>query len=56
MGIEISPLNVLAVLAMSLLVAVTLGVAYLTTVEWRDRRWQEREKREKRKKEKLNRR
>lgn len=49
MGIDISPLNVLAILATSLLVAVTLGVAYLTTIEWRDRRWQEKEKREKRK-------
>ena len=49
MGIEISPLNVLAVLAMSLMVAVTLGVVYLTTIEWRDRRWLEREKRENRK-------
>ena len=49
MSIEISPLSVLAVLAMGLLVAVTLGVVYLTTVEWRDRRLQEREKREKRK-------
>ncbi|NET10343.1 MAG: hypothetical protein F6K16_37725 [Symploca sp. SIO2B6] len=46
MGIELSPLNVLATAALVLLVAVTLGVVYLTTIEWRDRRWQDREKRE----------
>jgi hypothetical protein len=41
----LSPLNVLAVLAVLLLVGVTGGVIYLTAVEWRDRRRQDREKR-----------
>ena len=31
-------LAVLAVLAFFLLIVVTVGVGYLTTVEWRDRR------------------
>ncbi|GAB4154991.1 MAG: hypothetical protein Fur0046_34910 [Cyanobacteria bacterium J069] len=44
-SLNLSPLNVLAVLALVLLVSVTGGVIYLTTVEWRDRRRQEREKR-----------
>ncbi len=48
MSIEISPLNVLATLAFGLLIAVTIGVGYLTTVDWRDRRRQDRETREKR--------
>ncbi|MEM9220597.1 MAG: hypothetical protein AAGD25_40540 [Cyanobacteria bacterium P01_F01_bin.150] len=52
MGIEISPLNVLAVLAMGLLVAVTSGVIYLTAVDWRDRRRLQDEKRETRRKKK----
>jgi hypothetical protein len=43
--LEISLLNVLAILAIALLVAVTGGVAYLTAVEWRDRRRIDREKR-----------
>lgn len=38
-------LTILATLALGLLVAVTGGVAYLTTLEWRDRRRQDREKR-----------
>lgn len=37
-------LNVLAIAAMSLLVAVTGGVSYLTLSDWRDRRRQEKEK------------
>jgi hypothetical protein len=45
MSLSITPLNVLATLALVLMVSVTAGVAYLTTVEWRDRRRQEREKR-----------
>ncbi|NJO41760.1 MAG: hypothetical protein HC769_06865 [Cyanobacteria bacterium CRU_2_1] len=45
---EITFLTVLAVLAMGLLVTVTGGVAYLTTVEWRDRRRRDQEKREER--------
>ncbi len=43
---EFSYLTVLAVLAMGLLVSVTGGVAYLTAMEWRDRRQQEREKKQ----------
>lgn len=38
-------LTVLATLALGLLVVVTGGVAYLTAVEWRDRRRQDQEKR-----------
>lgn len=45
MDIEISALGILATVALGLLVAVTGGVAYLTAVEWRDRRRQERERR-----------
>lgn len=41
-------LTVLATLALALLVAVTGGIAYLTSVEWRDRRRVDREKRAKR--------
>jgi hypothetical protein len=43
---EFSYLTVLALLAIGLLVAVTGGVAYLTALEWRDRRQQEREKKQ----------
>ncbi|MEM9922988.1 MAG: hypothetical protein AAF915_04435 [Cyanobacteria bacterium P01_D01_bin.50] len=43
---EGSFLNILAISALVLLVAVTGGVIYLTLMEWRDRRLQEREKRE----------
>ncbi len=45
---ETSLLTALAALALALLVVVTGGVAYLTTLEWRDRRRQDREKREQR--------
>jgi hypothetical protein len=45
-------LTVLATLALGLMVVVTGGVAYLTTMEWRDRRRQDREKREQRPKKK----
>jgi hypothetical protein len=38
-------LTILATLALGLLVVVTGGVAYLTAVEWRDRRRQDQEKR-----------
>jgi hypothetical protein len=38
-------LTILATLALGLLVIVTGGVAYLTAVEWRDRRRQDQEKR-----------
>ncbi|MEM7712348.1 MAG: hypothetical protein AAF349_01935 [Cyanobacteria bacterium P01_A01_bin.68] len=43
---EGSFLNILALSALVLLVAVTSGVIYLTLMEWRDRRLQEQEKRE----------
>lgn len=43
--VETSILNVLLLLAFGLLIAVTGGIGYLTTVEWRDRRRLEREKR-----------
>lgn len=45
MGIELSPLTILATLTLGLMVVVTGGVAYLTAAEWRDRRRQERERR-----------
>jgi hypothetical protein len=38
-------LNTLFLLAIVLLVVVSGGVLYLTTVEWRDRRRQDRDKR-----------
>jgi hypothetical protein len=44
-NLESSLLSILAVLAVALLVAVTGGVAYLTTMEWRDRRRIDNEKR-----------
>jgi hypothetical protein len=45
MSAESITLDILAVLALGLLVVVTGGVLYLTNVEWRDRRRREREKR-----------
>jgi hypothetical protein len=45
LNLESSLLSILAVLSVGLLVAVTGGVAYLTTMEWRDRRRIENEKR-----------
>ena len=42
---EATVLTILATVALGLLVLVTGGVAYLTSVEWRDRRRQDREKR-----------
>jgi hypothetical protein len=45
---ESTYLTILSMLAVGLLIAVTGGVAYLTTMEWRDRRRIERENREKR--------
>jgi hypothetical protein len=46
--LENSSLTILAALALALLLALTGGVAYLTTLEWRDRRRRDREKREQR--------
>lgn len=48
--LETSLLTILATIALGLLVVVTGGVAYLTTVEWRDRRRRDREEREQRRK------
>ncbi len=42
---ETTYLTILAMLAIGLLIAVTAGVAYLTTMEWRDRRRIDQEKR-----------
>jgi hypothetical protein len=44
-NLESSLLSVLAVLSVALLAAVTGGVAYLTAIEWRDRRRIDDEKR-----------
>ena len=41
---ESSFLNVLAIVALGLLVTVTGGIAYLTLIDWRDRRRQDKEK------------
>ncbi len=38
-----SVVNVLILIALGLLLVVTLGVVYLTTAEWRDRRRQQRD-------------
>jgi hypothetical protein len=43
-----SLLNILFFLAFFLLIAVSGGILYLSTVEWRDRRRQDQEKRLKR--------
>lgn len=42
---ELSPYNVLIVIAFILMVSVSGGVLYLTLAEWRDRRRQDEEKR-----------
>ncbi|MBD2186294.1 MULTISPECIES: hypothetical protein [Oscillatoriophycideae] len=42
---ETTALNVLALVAFVLLVAVSGGVLYLTVMEWRDRRRQDSDKR-----------
>ncbi|NJK40841.1 MAG: hypothetical protein HC934_04785 [Acaryochloridaceae cyanobacterium SU_2_1] len=39
-------LNVLALVALGMLVVVSGGIVYLTTIEWRDRRRVDREQRE----------
>jgi hypothetical protein len=44
--VESPILNILALVALVLLVVVTGGVGYLTLADWRDRRLQEQEKRE----------
>jgi hypothetical protein len=44
MELENLTLTILAVVSFALLIAVTGGVAYLTSIEWRDRRRREQEK------------
>lgn len=46
MNAEAIALSSLAVVALALLVTFTGGVAYLTAVEWRDRRRREKEQRD----------
>lgn len=46
MNTESTFLTVLATLAFGLLILVSGGIAYLTALEWRDRRRREREQRE----------
>ncbi|MBD1910204.1 MULTISPECIES: hypothetical protein [unclassified Leptolyngbya] len=48
MPIEISPLIILSTVALLLMLLVTGGVAYLTAIDWRDRRRQDQERRGKR--------
>ena len=43
---ELSVVNILALVALGMMVIVTGGIAYLTAMEWRDRRRQDREKRQ----------
>lgn len=43
---EFSVVNILALVALGMMVIVTGGIAYLTAMEWRDRRRQDREKRQ----------
>lgn len=50
MSAESITLTILATLALGLLIVVTGGVGYLTTLEWRDRRREDQEKRERRRK------
>ncbi|MDY7022136.1 MAG: hypothetical protein SWJ54_12380 [Cyanobacteriota bacterium] len=45
---EFSLINILAVVALGLMVIVSGGIVYLTAVEWRDRRRQDREKKQQR--------
>jgi hypothetical protein len=45
LNLESSVLSILAILAVGLLLLITGGVAYLTTMEWRDRRRIDNEKR-----------
>jgi len=41
---EITPLTVLATIALGLLVTFTGGIVYLTFAEWRDRRRRDRDR------------
>ncbi|WP_293060867.1 MULTISPECIES: hypothetical protein [unclassified Okeania] len=41
---ELTVVNIMAIVASGLMLIVTLGVVYLTAAEWRDRRRQQRDK------------
>ena len=41
---ELTLINIMAILASGLMLIVTGGVVYLTAAEWRDRRRQQRDK------------
>lgn len=41
---ELTVLNIMAIVASGLMLIVTGGVVYLTAAEWRDRRRQQRDK------------
>lgn len=41
---EMTPLTVLATIALALMTALTGGIVYLTLAEWRDRRRRDRDK------------
>ncbi|MCL2931668.1 MAG: hypothetical protein MGG11_05075 [Trichodesmium sp. MAG_R03] len=42
---ELTPINIMAIVALGLMLIVTGGIVYLTASEWRDRRRQQRDKR-----------
>ena len=42
--VEFTAINIMAMIASGLMLIVTGGIIYLTTVEWRDRRRQQRDK------------
>ncbi|MGK7922983.1 MAG: hypothetical protein AB4080_23585 [Trichodesmium sp.] len=42
--VELTAINIMAIIASGLMLIVTVGIIYLTTVEWRDRRRQQRDK------------
>ncbi|MGB3513944.1 MAG: hypothetical protein WBA93_32995 [Microcoleaceae cyanobacterium] len=41
---ELTVLNIMALIASGLMIIVTGGIVYLTAIEWRDRRRQQRDK------------
>lgn len=49
MSFETSALSILAFVALGLMVVVTGGIGYLTTIEWRDRRRRQQEENQQRK-------
>lgn len=44
---SVSPLNWLFLIALVLLIVVSGGILYLTTIEWRDRRRRKRDQKDK---------